>query len=68
MTPIEIETAAWSVVYDYLDRGVETLSVLENDDVPDDVSDEELEEIIKQIRQRLFALSSANNDMEYVTE
>lgn len=68
MTPIEIETAARSVVYDYLDSGVETLSVLENDDVPDDVSDEELEEIIKQIRQRLFALSSANNDMEYVTE
>ena len=43
MTPEEINKVAWSVVYDYLDRGVETLSVLENDDVPDDVSDEELE-------------------------
>ena len=64
MTPEEIETAAWSVVYDYLDSGVETLSILENDDVPDDVSDEELEEIIKQIRQRLDALSSINNHME----
>ena len=64
MTPEEIETAAWSVVYDYLDSGVETLSVLESDDVPDDVSDEDLEEIIKQIRKRLDVLSLTNSDME----
>ena len=67
MTPEEIETAAWSVVYDYLDAGIEIYSILENDDIPDDVSDEELEEIIKQIRQRLNALSSTNDDMEYMS-
>ena len=68
MTPEETENVARSVVFDHLDDGVEFLDISENDDVPDDVSDEELEEIIKQIRQRLFALGSANNDMEYVTE
>lgn len=67
MTPVEIETAARSVVYDYLNIRVDTLSILESDNVPDDVSDEELEEIIEQIRQRLYALSSTNDDMEYMS-
>ena len=52
MTPEETENVARSVVFDHLDDGVEFLDISENDDVPDDVSDEELEEIIKQIRQR----------------
>ena len=64
MTPVEIETAARSVLHDFLDAGIDITWVLENDDVPEDVSDEELEKIIKQIRKRLGLLSLTNNDME----
>ena len=63
MTPEEIENAAWAVVFDHLVDVVEFLDISENDDVPDDVSDGDLEEIIKQIQKRLDALIRRNNEL-----
>ena len=70
MTPEEIENVALAVVsdhldglVDHLDDVVDFLDISENDDVPDDVSDGDLEEIIKQIQKRLYALIRHNNEL-----
>ena len=63
MTPVEIETAARAVVFDHLDGGVEFLDIVENYYIQDDIDEGDLEEVIKQIQQRLKALISHNNEM-----